>query len=124
MNIPGMICPRQGEFYTLELTHTNSKVFPVFLNYANQDVKLERRRNVLICDNATWHKKKKLDWGNFEPVFLPSYSPDFKPVERLWLVIKSKWFTDFIAKERSQLVERLDEAFLWDMNRETAKQQT
>ena len=124
MNVTGMICPRQGEFYALEFTHTDSEVFQVFFNYANKDIKLERRRNLLICDNATWHKRKKLDWGNFEPVFLPAYSPDFNPIERLWLVIKAEWFTDFIAKDRSQLIERLDKALLWAMNRKTANQQT
>jgi transposase len=124
MNVTGMICPRQGEFYALEFTHTDSKVFQVFLDHANQDIKLERRRNLLICDNATWHKKKKLDWGSFEPVFLPPYSPDFNPIERLWLVIKAEWFTDFIAKDRSKLIERLDKALLWAMDRKTANQQT
>jgi transposase len=88
MNVTGMICSRQGEFYALEFTHTDNEVFQVFLDYANQDIKLERRRNGLICDNANWHKGKKLKWDNFEPVFLPPYSPDFNPIERLWLVIK------------------------------------
>jgi transposase len=90
----------------------------------NRDINLERRRNLLICDNAPWHKRKKLEWGSFEPVFLPPYSPDFNPIEWLWLVIKAEWFTDFIAKDRSQLIERLDKALLWAMDRETANQQT
>jgi len=124
MNVTGMICPRLGEFYALEFTHTDSEVFQVFLNHANKDIKLERRRNLLICDNATWHKRKKLSWGSFEPIFLPPYSPDFNPIERLWLVIKAEWFTDFIAKDRPQLIDRLDKALLWAMERKTANQQT
>jgi transposase len=89
MNVTGMICPRQGEFYALESTHTDSEVFQVFLNYVNKDIKLEHRRNLLIGEDATWYKRKKLDWGNFELVFLPPYSPDFNPIERLWLVTKA-----------------------------------
>jgi hypothetical protein len=58
MNVTGMICPRQGEFYALEFTHTDSEVFQVFFNNANKDIKLERQRNLLICDNATCIKGK------------------------------------------------------------------
>jgi transposase len=124
MKVTGMICPRTGEFYALEFTHTDSEVFQAFLNHANKDLNLERRRNLLICDNATWHKKKSLDWGHFEPVYLPPYSPDLNPIERLWLLIKAEWFTDFIAKNREQLIERLDQALLWVINRKEHNQQT
>jgi transposase len=94
------------------------------LNHANQDVKLERPRNIIICDNATWHKKKSLDWGAFEPVFLPPYSPDLNPIERLWLLIKAEWFADFFAKNRDQLLDRIDQALLWVMNRPGDNQNT
>ncbi len=39
-----------------------------------------------------------------------------KPIERLWLLIKAEWFTDFFAKTRPQLLERIDQALLWVMN--------
>jgi transposase len=124
MNVTGLVCPRTGQFYALEFTHTDSEVFQVFLDHANQDVKLERPRNIIICDNAAWHKKKSLKWGAFEPVFLPPYSPDLNPVERLWLLIKAEWFTDFFAKTRQQLLERIDQALLWVMNRTGDNQRT
>jgi transposase len=117
MNVTGLVNPRTGQFYALEFTHTDSQVFQVFLEHANQEVKLERSRNIIICDNAAWHKKKSLKWGAFEPVFLPPYSPDLNPIERLWLLIKAEWFTDFFAKTRQQLLERIDQALLWVMNR-------
>jgi transposase len=101
----------------MEFTHTDSEVFQVFLDHANQDVKLERSRNIIVCDNATWHKKKSLDWGAFIPVFLPPYSPGLNPIERLWLLIKAEWFTDFFAKNREQLLQRIDQALLWVMAR-------
>lgn len=61
MNVTGMICPRTGEFYALEFTHTDSEVFQAFLHHANKDLNLKRGRYLFICDNATWHKKKSLD---------------------------------------------------------------
>jgi transposase len=124
MNVTGMVGPRTGQFYALEFTHTDSAVFQVFLNHANREVKLERPRNILICDNATWHKKKSLDWGSFEPVFLPPYSPDLNPIERLWLLIKAEWFADFFAKNREQLLDRIDQALLWVINRPDDNQMT
>ena len=51
---------------------------------------------MLICDNASFHKAKWLtewvstqkEWLRLE--FLPAYSPDFNPIERLWRWIKSE----------------------------------
>jgi transposase len=124
MNVTGMVCPRTGQFYALEFSHSDSVIFQTFLNHANNDVKLERKRNLLICDNASWHKRKSIDWGEFEPAFLPPYSPDYNPIERLWLLLKAEWFTDFIAKNREQLIERLDKALIWLIKRTNKNQQT
>jgi transposase len=118
MNVAGMVCPRTGQFYALEFTHSDSEVFQTFLNHANADTRRERPRNLLICDNASWHKRKSTDWGAFEPVFLPAYSPDLNPIERLWLLLKAEWFTDFVAKTREALVARLDQALRWLIGRE------
>lgn len=117
MSVTGMIRPRTGDFYALEFPHSDTEVFQIFLDNANADLVLQRSRNLLICDNATWHKAKKLAWGRFEPVFLPPYSPDFNPIERLWLLIKAEWFNGFIAKTADQLVSRIDHALLWAINR-------
>ncbi len=73
MNVTGMVCPRLGTFYGLEFTHTDTDVFNCFLAHANRDVQRERKRNLLIMDNASWHKSKALQFGDFEPVYLPPY---------------------------------------------------
>ena len=124
MNVTGMICPRTGQAYLLEFTHSDTDTFQVFLDHANHDVDLQRKRNLLIVDNASWHKAKRLRWGRFEPIFLPPYSPDFNPIERLWLVIKAEWFADFIAKDRQQLIDRLDQALNWAIDRQNQNQKT
>jgi len=124
MNVCGMVCPRTGQFYALEFTHSDSEVFQRFLEEANQDVTLDRARNLLICDNASWHKRKSTDWSAFEPVFLPPYLPDLNPIERLWLILKAEWFCDFVAKTRENLIQRLDEALNWLINRREDNQRT
>jgi len=124
MNVAGMICPRTGEFYALEFTHMDADIFQVFLDQANRDIQTTRPRNLLICDNASWHKKKSLDWGAFEPIYLPPYSPDYNPIERLWLIIKAEWFSDFYAKTQDQLCDRIDKALCWVMDRQQNNMRT
>lgn len=124
MNVGGMICPRTGEAFLLEMSHSDREMFQVLLDMANEHIVLQRPRNILICDNASWHKSKSLDWGRFEPLFLPAYSPDFNPIERLWLLIKSQWFADFHAKDLDALIQRLDRALVWAMDRQSGNQIT
>ena len=65
------------------------------------------QRQLLVLDNASWHKAGRLHWHHFEPVYLPGYSPDFNPIERLWLRLKADWFWDFIAHTEKELTARL-----------------
>jgi len=124
MNVAGAVCPRTGAFYALEFSHSDSETFQVFLDHANEDLRFERQRNLFICDNASWHKAKKLNWGRFEPLYLPPYSPDLNPIERLWLIIKAEWFSDFTARNHEQLIERLDRALCWAIDRKQQNQKT
>lgn len=113
LNVTGMICPRTGQGFFLEFSHTDGSTFQAFLNAANQDISLTRKQEIIILDNASWHKLKGLNWGRFLPIYLPPYSPDFNPIERLWRIMKAEWFTDFIAKTAETLVDRLDLALQW-----------
>ena len=117
LNVSGMVCPRTGEVFAMGLTHSDRECFQLMLDEANKTVGTERRRNLLVMDNASWHKCKSLRWGAFEPIYLPPYSPDLNPIERLWLLIKAEWFTSFIAKNREALWDHLDRALCWAMDR-------
>jgi transposase len=66
-------------------------------------IRPSRKRNLLILDNASWHKRKSLNWHFFEPLYLPPYSPDLNPIERLWLVMKANWFANIRCKDRQKL---------------------
>ena len=95
LSIIGNVCPRTGEFFAIEASHCDTAVFQAFLDEAARSIQPTRKRNFLILDNASWHKRKSLNWHFFEPLFLPPYSPDFNPIERLWLVMKAKWFANY-----------------------------
>ena len=51
----------------MEFSHNDTDVFQCFLDHANADVKRERQRNLLIMDNASWHKTKSLKFGALSP---------------------------------------------------------
>jgi hypothetical protein len=58
MNVIGMVCPRTGQFFAIEASHSDSVTYQAFLDEANKTVTFQRTTNVLIMDNASWHKRK------------------------------------------------------------------
>ena len=108
LSILGTVCPRTGEFFAIEASHCDTDVFQAFLDEAARSIRPSRHRNILILDNASWHKRKSLDWHFFEPLYLPPYSPDFNPIERLWLVMKAEHFCNIHCRDRQALIQRAD----------------
>lgn len=107
-NVVGSVCPRTGALFSLIVESMDTEVFQVYLDELAKAVpKDPGKRQILIMDNASWHKSARLNWHHFEPAYLPPYSPDFNPIERLWLRLKADWFWDFIAHSTQELSDRL-----------------
>lgn len=87
------------------LSHNDSVAFQYFLDNFNEGLK--NRRIVMIMDNASWHKSKKLNWGNITPVYLPPYSPELNPIEELWKLIKDRLCDPTPAKTRKEHQDRI-----------------
>jgi hypothetical protein len=85
-------------------------VFQVFFDEAAECIIPTRKRNILVLDNASWHKGKKLNWHFFEPLYLPPYSPDFNPIERIWLIMKAEYFCDINCRNEAALIDRANHA--------------
>lgn len=110
-NVIGAVCPRTGESFAMIFDGVDTDVFQCWLDQLAQAVpRASGKRRLLIVDNASWHKAIRLDWHHFEGKFLPPYSPDFNPIERLWLRLKADFFSDFIARSPDQLIDRLSTA--------------
>lgn len=68
----------------------NAMTFHAFLKRLRQASSRSGRRVIVIIDNAKYHHAKlHADWRNrqvpkFTLDFLPPYSPDLNPIERLW----------------------------------------
>jgi hypothetical protein len=62
--------------------------------------------NILVLDNGARHKAKAVRWpSNVVPVFLPPYSPELHPIERLWHALKDK-----LADAPTQTIAALSDA--------------
>jgi transposase len=107
-SVIGAVAPQSGGLFSLIVDGVDTDVFQFFLDEMAKVVpKKEGIRQLLILDNASWHKAGRLNWHHFEAKFLPGYSPDFNPIERLWLRLKADWFWDFIARTPDDLTQRL-----------------
>ena len=107
-NVVGAVRPQTGELFSLIVDGVDTDVFQFFLDQLAETVPKQKGvRQLLVMDNASWHKAARLNWHHFEPVYLPGYSPDFNPIERLWLRLKADWFWDFIARTDTELTDRL-----------------
>ena len=68
----------------------NARLFELW--FCEVLLKLIPISSVLIMDNASWHRKKVLrklaDVAGCRVIFLPPYSPDFNPIEKVWANLK------------------------------------
>lgn len=111
-NVIGAVNSQTGQLVSLIVPHCDTDVFQVFLNTMAEEVpEVEGRRCCLVLDNASWHKSKALNWHHFKPVFLPSYSPDFNPIERLWQHLKSQYLAGFLTNNGEELTNKLIDSF-------------
>jgi len=102
----GAVEPSTGELFSLILPEANSDWMNLFLrelyqNYPNDKI-------VLVVDGAGWHKSKRLVIPrNIELMYLPPYTPEMNPVERLWLYIKSKTIRNKIYDSLEELEQTI-----------------
>jgi transposase len=92
VNLLGAFELGTGIFYgVLTSFKVTAMRFRRFLCHLKREMRTDKI--LLICDNASFHKAKWLqDWFGQQAAwlrieFLPAYSPDFNPIERLW-----RWF--------------------------------
>jgi len=95
VNLMGAFELGSGQFYgVLTSFRVNAQRFRRFLCHLKREMPTDKL--LLICDNASFHKanwlkewyQQQQEWLHVE--FLPGYSPDFNPIERLWRWIKTE----------------------------------
>ena len=83
----GAVEPQTGKRFLLERSSLDSDGFQDFLDgFADR---FSDSLNVLVLDNGQFHKAKNLSIPkNVQLLFLPPYSPELNPIERLWQDLK------------------------------------
>ena len=95
VNLMGVYEVGSGEFfYKMTFFRVTALRFKRFLCALKR--KYRDDKFIIIADNASFHKAKWFTaWWNatdwLKLAFLPAYSPDFNPIERLWKWIKKEY---------------------------------
>lgn len=78
-----------GESFILEMPYLNSECFQIYLEEFSKNY--PDSKNILVLDNGRFHKAKRLVIpDNIQLEFLPPYSPELNPMERLWQDLKAR----------------------------------
>lgn len=91
----GFVNPETGILFTTICEkfsfETTMEAVRLFLNLHKSDMK-----QLIILDNAPWHKKavrlmrEDIAYQNIDFLFLPRYSPELNPIERVWRITRKE----------------------------------
>lgn len=85
----GAFSPVTGDHCLLEMPYCNSHTFQIFINHLAQQNPSEFK--ILILDNGAFHHARCLQIPqNMELIFLPPYSPELNPAEKMWRYFKDR----------------------------------
>lgn len=110
----GAFSPVTGCAHMLEMPQCNADNFQVFLNHLSAQNTTEFK--ILILDNGAFHHAKKLQIPfNIALVFLPPYSPELNPAEKMWRYIKDRMSMiayhniDHLQQQLSSVINQLSQ---------------
>lgn len=114
--LSGAFSPITGDHFQLILPHCNADNFQVFLNNFSKENHKELK--IIVLDNGRFHKAKKLIIPeNIVLVFLPPYSPELNPAEKIWAKYKRQFSNKFYKS-----LEEVEEFITEVVNNTTKKE--
>jgi transposase len=89
LSVYGFVRPSTGRSWWCLLPTVTTEVFAVALATFARDEGIDAdHRAVLVLDQAGWHRSPRLVVPEgIHLVFLPAYSPEWQPAERLWPLV-------------------------------------
>ncbi|MHA2079500.1 MAG: IS630 family transposase [Candidatus Thorarchaeota archaeon] len=97
----GAADPRTGDSFFLELPYLDTQCFQIYVDEFSKAY--DNSLNLLLLDRGAFHRSSSLNVpSNVALIFIPPYSPELNPIERLWEDIK-----DEIADELYSDIEAL-----------------
>ena len=99
----GAFSPVTGTHFTLELPKCNTDCFQLYLDEFSGQTPDEFK--IIVLDNGAFHKAAQLKVPpNIALLFIPPYSPELNPAEKMWRLLK-----DSIATEVFPTLEHLSD---------------
>lgn len=90
----GAFSPITGDSFLLELPLCNGNTFQLFLDHFS--LQNEKELKLVVLDNGAFHKAKSLKIpDNIILIFLPPYSPELNPAEKIWAKFKRQFTNEF-----------------------------
>ena len=95
-----------GESFSLLLPWVNTDMMNLYLDRLSKAY--PHKEIHLVMDQAGWHKSKALKIPeNIEIIYLPPYSPELNPVERLWQWLKRHVCRNRYFESEESLIEEI-----------------
>jgi len=86
----GAFSPITGDSLQLILPYCNGDNFQIFMDKLSGQNPQELK--IMVLDNGAFHKAKKLNIPeNIVLIFLPPYSPELNPAEKMWAKYKRQF---------------------------------
>ncbi len=125
----GAVRLRDGKvLFHREEERFNAMTFHSFLKYLRHRSSMNHRRVVVISDNAKYHHAKlHADWrkaneSRFVLDFLPPYSPDLNPIERLWKLTRRQCIHNRYFPELENVISVIENQFKkWSQGSKTIR---
>jgi transposase len=106
----------------------NAMTFLSFLKHLRLVSSHSGRRVVVIIDNARYHHSalhkdyRSRNQGKFSLEFLPPYSPELNPIERLWKLVRRLATHNQYFQALTDIVEAVERIFSqWRLGNETVR---
>jgi len=109
--IIGAVCPLRDTGVALVMTRLDTAAMNLFLAELAQAV-APGAHAVVLMDKAGWHIADELVVpANVTPVFLPPYSPELNPIERLWLYLKDNQLSHCVFDTTADIIDACCDAW-------------
>jgi transposase len=100
------VSPFSGQSFSLFLPWVNTETMNRYL--AEMSAAYPEHQLLIIWDGAGWHRSKELQLpANIQVHFLPPYSPELNPVERLWWWFRRHVFRNRLFTSNESLMDSL-----------------
>lgn len=108
----GAVNPISGEVIVQQANKGNGITFLKYLKKILRFYKNTKGKIYLILDNVRYHHAKILkpflekNKNKIELMYLPAYSPDFNPIERVWWYMRKKIMNNrYVNTLKNRMVE-------------------